>query len=373
MRLQPDPMLTIRPPPVSFMKRPAYCVHRKHPFRFVSITRSHSCSSRSSSGFHTWHPALFTSRSSRGKRSRTLANIRRTASAFPTSASIDKAERPSASIWATVSAAPAGSPKSFTATSQPERANSTAIPRPIPLAAPVTSAVFDWSGRFTFVAYIVLQQMRTARWLRANIEFVRFTADPTDAGKRLDLAVHVRMPAYSRSRIQDWIKSGRVLVNGSPGRASQSLRPSDTIDVEPADPPPLHASPEDIPLTILYEDDDIIAIDKPAGMVVHAGAGVHSGTVVNALLHRFRSLSGVGGAMRPGIVHRLDRYTSGVLLVARNDTAHQRLAAQFSGRQIEKVYLALVHGDVQRETARLQRPIARAPRRRTRMRARLQQ
>ena len=102
------------------------------------------------------------------------------------------------------------------------------------------------------------------------------------------------------------------------------MRAGEAIDVEPAEPPPLHATPEEIPLRVLYEDDDVVAIDKPAGMVVHAGAGVHSGTLVNALLHRFGALSGVGGALRPGIVHRLDRFTSGVLLVAKNDAAHQR-------------------------------------------------
>jgi len=115
----------------------------------------------------------------------------------------------------------------------------------------------------------------------------------------------------------------------------------------------------------------VVAIDKPAGMIVHAGAGVHSGTVVNALLHRFGALSDVGGALRPGIVHRLDRYTSGVLLVAKNDAAHHALAAQFSGRRIEKVYLALVHGVLQQETGRIERPISRDPVHRTRMTARL--
>ncbi len=116
-----------------------------------------------------------------------------------------------------------------------------------------------------------------------------------------------------------------------------------------------------------------MAIDKPAGMVVHAGAGVHSGTLVNALVHRFGELSGVGGALRPGIVHRLDRFTSGVLLVAKNDAAHRNLGAQFSGREIEKVYLALVHGATAAETGRIDRPIARDPVRRTRMTARLGQ
>src|SRR5437868_2082461 len=171
---------------------------------------------------------------------------------------------------------------------------------------------------------------------------VRLIAEIDDAGKRLDQLVHGRLPEFSRSRIQEWIKDGRVRVNGNSARASHQVRAGESIEVEPAEAPPLHATPEEIPLHVLYEDEDVVAIDKPAGMVVHAGAGVHSGTLVNALLHRFGALSGVGGALRPGIVHRLDRYTSGVLLVAKNDNAHQRLAAQFSGRQVEKLYLALV-------------------------------
>jgi 23S rRNA pseudouridine1911/1915/1917 synthase len=183
--------------------------------------------------------------------------------------------------------------------------------------------------------------------------------------------VHAAMPRFSRARIQEWIRGGRVLVNGKPERASRAVRAGDAIDVEPAEPPPLRATPEDIPLSVLWEDDDVVAIDKPAGMVVHAGAGVHSGTLVNALLHRYGALSGVGGALRPGIVHRLDRFTSGVLLVAKNDAAHQCLAGQFSGRRIEKVYLALVHGRMKAEQGRIERPIARDPVRRIRMTARL--
>lgn len=187
--------------------------------------------------------------------------------------------------------------------------------------------------------------------------------------------LHQRLPEFSRARIQDWIGAGRVLVHGSaphgkPKRASYLVRAGDVIEVEPAEAPPLNATPEAIPLAVLYEDADVVAIDKPAGMVVHAGAGVHSGTLVNALLHRFAELSGVAGALRPGIVHRLDRFTSGVLLVAKNDAAHRQLAAQFSGRQVEKVYLALVHGRVKLESGRIERPIARDPRHRTRMTAR---
>lgn len=200
---------------------------------------------------------------------------------------------------------------------------------------------------------------------------MRLTAEPDDTGKRLDHLLHHRLPDFSRSRIQDWIKSGRVLVNGKPARASYTVRAGDTFEVEPADPPPLNAVAEELPLRILYEDEDVVAIDKAAGMAVHAGAGIHSGTLVNALLHHFESLSNVGGPLRPGIVHRLDRFTSGVLLVAKNDAAHQKLAAQFSGRQVEKVYLALAQGVLKQETGRIERPIARDPVRRTRMTARL--
>ena len=200
---------------------------------------------------------------------------------------------------------------------------------------------------------------------------MRISVEPSEAGKRLDQMLHERLPEFSRSRIQEWIRAGRVLVDGASQRASHAVRAGQTVDCEPAAPPSLHATAEEIPLAILYEDDDLVAVDKPAGMVVHAGAGIHSGTLVNALLHRFQALSSVAGELRPGIVHRLDRFTSGVLLVAKNDAAHHRLAAQFSGREVEKVYLALVHGRVPQERGRIERPIARDPVHRTRMTARL--
>jgi 23S rRNA pseudouridine1911/1915/1917 synthase len=190
---------------------------------------------------------------------------------------------------------------------------------------------------------------------------------PEDAGKRLDQVLHQRFPQYSRARLQGWIKDGRVRVNGEARRVSYLVRSGEAVDVEPAGLAPLHAAPEEIPLVILYEDQDLVAIDKPAGMVVHAGAGVHSGTLVNALLHRFGSLSRAAGELRPGIVHRLDRYTSGVLLVAKNDAAHQRLAEQFASRQVEKTYLALVHGSLKTDRGRIEKPIARDPKQRVRM------
>jgi 23S rRNA pseudouridine1911/1915/1917 synthase len=200
---------------------------------------------------------------------------------------------------------------------------------------------------------------------------VQFTAGEGDAGKRLDFYLREHLPEHSRARIQQWIKAGRASVNGAEARSSYAVRAGDSIAIAPGEAPPLRAEAEDIPLRILYEDADVVAIDKPAGMVVHAGAGVHAGTVVNALLHRFGKLSDVGGALRPGIVHRLDRYTSGVLLAAKNDAAHRSLAAQFAEREVEKTYVALVHGHVAGETGRIDRPIARDPARRTRMTAKL--
>ena len=193
------------------------------------------------------------------------------------------------------------------------------------------------------------------------------------AGGRLDHFLQRQFPEFSRSRLQEWIKAGRVRVNGTAVRASHTLREGDLLEVEPAPLAPLTASPEAIPLDVLYEDSDLVAIDKPAGMVVHAGAGVRSGTLVNALLHRFESLSTSAGDLRPGIVHRLDRYTSGVLLVAKTDAAHRSLAAQFAARRVRKTYLALVHGVVKAEHGRIEKPIARDPVRRVRMTARLAQ
>jgi 23S rRNA pseudouridine1911/1915/1917 synthase len=200
---------------------------------------------------------------------------------------------------------------------------------------------------------------------------IHLEASRSDSGKRLDLYLHERLPEYSRARLQEWIKAGRVRVNDTPQKRSYLLHGSEAIDVEPAELPQLHAQPEDLPLEILYEDTDVIAVNKPAGMVVHSGAGRHSGTLVNALLHRFRKLSTVGGSLRPGIVHRLDRLTSGVILVARTDKSHRHLAEQFSSRQVEKVYLALVHGRVKADRGTVTTPITRDPVRRVRMTARL--
>jgi 23S rRNA pseudouridine1911/1915/1917 synthase len=197
------------------------------------------------------------------------------------------------------------------------------------------------------------------------------TAAPEDAGKRLDHFLKEQFPEHSRSLLQEWVKAGHVRVDGGKAKPSMLLRGGERIEVEAAARPPLQAHAEDLPLAVLYEDGAVVAIDKPAGMVVHAGAGVRTGTLVNALLHRFQKLSQTGGELRPGIVHRLDRYTSGVLLVARTDAAHHHLAAQFAGRKVEKTYLALVHGVIRQDSGRIAKPITRDPVRRVRMTARL--
>ena len=198
-----------------------------------------------------------------------------------------------------------------------------------------------------------------------------FTAEASGARTRLDHYLLERLPGYSRSRLQSWIKDGHVLVNGAAAKASLLLRGGERIEVSPAGLPPLRAEPEDLPVQILYEDAAAIAVNKPAGLVVHAGAGAPSGTLVNRLVHHFGSLSKAGGELRPGIVHRLDRGTSGVLLVARTDAAHRALAAQFATRTVEKIYLAVVQGSMPAESGRITQPITRDPVRRTRMTARL--
>ena len=198
------------------------------------------------------------------------------------------------------------------------------------------------------------------------------TAGPEDAGKRLDqfLAVHLEV---SRARIQQLISDQKILVNDEAAKASLKLRGGERISViGPAARPPLRALPEEIPLDIRYEDDDLAIIDKPAGMMVHAGAGAtddarNRGTLVNALLHHFATLSAVGGVMRPGIVHRLDKETSGLILVAKNDDAHHKLAAQFSRREVKKKYIALVHGWPKKDSGTVSAAISRDRLRRTRM------
>jgi len=196
-----------------------------------------------------------------------------------------------------------------------------------------------------------------------------FPVTPADAGQRLDRFLAAHLPALSRSQIQRLIEDGHVTL--SRGRAKPGLAIAAGTEVTVVVPPPAPATTvaEDLPLTILYEDQDIVVVDKPAGMVVHPAAGHRSGTLVNALLHHIGGLSRTGGADRPGIVHRLDRGTSGVMVIARNDLTHRTLSKAFQDRKIEKRYVAVVWGAVKTPRS-INVPIGRDPKHRTRMSSR---
>jgi 23S rRNA pseudouridine1911/1915/1917 synthase len=196
------------------------------------------------------------------------------------------------------------------------------------------------------------------------------TAASTDAGRRLDLFLAERVPQLSRTRIQELTREGKVRVDGNVAKAAHRISAGETIEIEVLPRPAMQALPEDLPLDVLCVDDDFVIVNKPAGMVVHAGAGHARGTLVNALLHRLGKLSEAGGALRPGIVHRLDRETSGAMVVARNDKAHEHLSEQFRSRNVRKIYVALVHGKMPSDSGTITLPISRDPNRRTRMTAR---
>jgi len=189
------------------------------------------------------------------------------------------------------------------------------------------------------------------------------------AGERLDRYLAGAIPGLSRSQAQRLIDDGHVEVAGRQAKANLALKEGDQINVELPAPVPTSAQPEDIPVPVLYEDADLLVVNKPAGMVVHPAAGHSSGTLVNALLHHVDDLSGIGGELRPGIVHRLDKGTSGVMVVAKHDRAHEALARQFADREVEKEYVALVWGVVQ-AGRRIDLPIGRDPNDRQKMSAR---
>ncbi|MGI9951118.1 RluA family pseudouridine synthase [Moorellaceae bacterium AZ2] len=188
-----------------------------------------------------------------------------------------------------------------------------------------------------------------------------------DAGVRLDVWLTRKLPDISRSRVQGLIEQGFILVEGRPAKANYKVRPGDRISGEIPPPRRLEAKPEPIELDIVYEDEDIIVVNKPQGMVVHPAPGNESGTLVNALLYHCRNLSGINGVLRPGIVHRLDKDTSGLLVAAKNDAAHRSLVAQIKAHRVKRVYLALVHGDIRESSGRIEAPIGRHPVDRQRM------
>ena len=185
--------------------------------------------------------------------------------------------------------------------------------------------------------------------------------------ERLDTYLSECLPDISRSQLKKLTENHHVSIAGTPAKAGLKLKGGETITVVLPDPEPTAARPEDIPLTIVYEDPDLIVINKPAGLVVHPAAGHMSGTLVNALLHHCGDLAGIGGELRPGIVHRIDKDTSGLLVVTKNDQSHQHLAQQFKRHSIQRRYLALVHGCPEQESGTIDRPIGRHPVQRKKM------
>lgn len=217
-----------------------------------------------------------------------------------------------------------------------------------------------------------MRRSHESEWLLLETK-TNFVVSTDHAGRRLDHFLVSQLKDSSRSRIQQLIAQKKVLVDGKSTRASLQLRGGEHIEiVGEVDRPPLRAIAEEIPLDVIYEDDDLAVVNKPAGMMVHAGAGAtederNRGTLVNALLHRFATLSGVGGELRPGIVHRLDKETSGLIVVAKNDIAHRKLSAEFSGRKVKKTYVTLVHGWLKNDKGTISSPISRDAVRRIRM------
>jgi 23S rRNA pseudouridine1911/1915/1917 synthase len=193
--------------------------------------------------------------------------------------------------------------------------------------------------------------------------------DEDGAGARLDAWLARQATGLSRARVQALIEGGHVTLDGRPSRPSARLRPGQEVEARVPPAAPATPRPEDIPVAIVHEDEDLLVVDKPAGLVVHPGAGRDGGTLVNALLRHVETLSGVGGVARPGIVHRLDKGTSGLLVVAKNDAAHQALSRQFASREVEKEYLALVLGVPRARSGRVDTPIGRDPGNRKRMAA----
>ncbi len=194
-----------------------------------------------------------------------------------------------------------------------------------------------------------------------------YPVEADNAGERLDIFLARQMPDWSRSQIQRLIRSGLVRVCERHARKSgESVRAGDIVSVS-AEREELAAAPEALPLEVVFEDEDLLVVNKPAGMVVHVGAGVKSGTLVNALLYHVATLSSGGDVSRPGIVHRLDKMTSGLVVVAKNDATHRRLAEQFKSRTIHKTYTLLVHGKVASDQGQISKPVGRDPVRRTRM------
>lgn len=195
----------------------------------------------------------------------------------------------------------------------------------------------------------------------------KYLVKEEEEGTRLDIFLVEKSPSLSRSGIQRLVKEGRIKVEGKRVKSNYRVKAGERVEVEIPPPSPLQVKPQDIPLDILFEDKDLVVVNKPAGMVVHPGAGHFSGTLVNALLHHCNDLSGVGGKERPGIVHRLDKDTSGVLVAAKNDQAHIFLSNQLKNRTMKREYLALVYGEIKEDRGIIDAPLGRHPRDRKKM------
>ncbi|MCR9094596.1 MAG: RluA family pseudouridine synthase [bacterium] len=193
-----------------------------------------------------------------------------------------------------------------------------------------------------------------------------FTVDEASVGARVD-ALLAELSGVSRAQVKRWIDAGRVTVGGEVVRPSRKVALGDSIEARPLEPVEMALAPEAIPLSVLFEDEHLIVVDKPAGLVVHPAPGHPGGTLVNALLAHCGDLAGIGGVLRPGIVHRLDRGTSGVMVAAKDDETHQGLARQFAEHTIDRLYRALVRGVPRADAGRIDRPIGRHPRDRKRM------
>lgn len=188
---------------------------------------------------------------------------------------------------------------------------------------------------------------------------LQFTVSEEENGSRIDKLAAAQEEQYSRSQVQEWLKEGRVLVNGQPVKANYKAAAGDEVTIDIPDPEELNIEAEDLQLDIYYEDEDVIVVNKPRGMVVHPAPGHTTGTLVNGLMYHCKDLSGINGVMRPGIVHRIDKDTSGLLMVAKNDMAHEKLVNQLVEKSVTRKYQAIVHGIISHDYGTIDAPIGR--------------
>lgn len=193
------------------------------------------------------------------------------------------------------------------------------------------------------------------------METIKIAIEETDIGKRIDKCLLEKLSGYSRTQLQNWIGQGHLLVNGNAQKANYKLRKDDEVTFTIPDNEDMSIEPQDLHLDIVYEDSDVIVVNKPSGMIVHPSVGVYQDTLVNGLLYHCKDLSGINGVNRPGIVHRIDKDTSGLLMVAKNDLAHQSLSKQLQNKTVDRLYYALVHGVIEHNYGKIVAPIGRDP------------